>query len=111
MPSEARVTSRPVLSLGGVDGLDLHRRIIRESLKWLNPNGHLVIGTRELQAAGTAAVTAVADLPHGLSTRRSWTAQSWWVRLCVGCLERGLVSLASPGVVHLHSWGGGGGLK
>jgi release factor glutamine methyltransferase len=60
MPPEARV-HEPSRSLdGGVDGLDLHRRIIREAPEWLDPNGHLVIESSEPQAAGTAAVMAVA---------------------------------------------------
>ena len=60
MPPEAR-NYEPRVSLdGGVDGLDLHRRVAREAAEWLVPGGHLLIETSELQAARTAALMADA---------------------------------------------------
>ncbi len=71
MPSEARV-HEPSRSLdGGVDGLDLHRRIIREAPDWLDPDGHLVVETSERQAAGTAALMAA----EGLAARTAHSAE------------------------------------
>ncbi|WP_104044227.1 putative protein N(5)-glutamine methyltransferase [Arthrobacter sp. ZGTC412] len=60
MPPEARIHEPPLSLDGGADGLDLHRRVIREAPEWLDPNGHLVIETSERQAAGTAALMAAA---------------------------------------------------
>ena len=60
MPLEAR-NYEPRVSLdGGIDGLDLHRRVIAEAAEWLAPGGHLLIETSERQAAGTAAIMAAA---------------------------------------------------
>lgn len=60
MPPEARIYEQRISLDGGSDGLDLHRRVIRESTEWLHPNGHLVIETSEHQAAGTASIMAAA---------------------------------------------------
>lgn len=69
MPPEAR-NYEPRASLdGGADGLDLHRRVIEGAAEWLAPDGHLVIETSELQAAGTAALMAAAGF--GARTVRS----------------------------------------
>jgi release factor glutamine methyltransferase len=60
MPPEAR-NYEPRVSLdGGIDGLDLHRRVAKEAAEWLAPGGHLLIETSELQAARTAALMAAA---------------------------------------------------
>ncbi|WP_458780765.1 putative protein N(5)-glutamine methyltransferase [Arthrobacter sp. D3-16] len=62
MPPEARIHERRISLDGGPDGLDLHRRVIREAAEWLDPTGHLVIETSELQAVGTAAIMVAAGL-------------------------------------------------
>lgn len=60
MPPEAR-NHEPRVSLdGGVDGLDLHRRVVKEAAEWLAPGGHLLIETSELQEARTAALMTEA---------------------------------------------------
>jgi release factor glutamine methyltransferase len=60
MPPEAR-NYEPRISLdGGIDGLDLHRRVVKEAAEWLAPGGHLLIETSELQAARTEALMAEA---------------------------------------------------
>lgn len=65
MPPEAR-NYEPRVSLdGGADGLDLHRRVIREAAEWLAPDGYLVIETSKRQAAGTAALMAAAGFSAG----------------------------------------------
>lgn len=62
MPPEARL-HEPVLALdGGVDGLDLHRRIAAGASEWLSPSGTLLIETSEAQAEATAALFAEAGL-------------------------------------------------
>jgi release factor glutamine methyltransferase len=62
MPAEARL-HEPVLALdGGVDGLDLHRRVATGAPAWLSPVGHLVVETSRRQARCTAAACAAAGL-------------------------------------------------
>jgi release factor glutamine methyltransferase len=69
MPPEAR-NYEPRVSLdGGVDGLDLHRRVVEEAAEWLVPGGHLLIETSEVQAPATAAV--MADAGFAARTVRS----------------------------------------
>lgn len=67
MPREAR-EHEPRLALdGGVDGLDVHRRIATAAPSWLAAGGHLLIETSERQA------TRVADtfVHNGLHARVS----------------------------------------
>ncbi|MET1089049.1 MAG: putative protein N(5)-glutamine methyltransferase [Arthrobacter sp.] len=62
MPPEARI-HEPRISLdGGPDGLQLHRRVIGDAPRWLDPAGHLVIETSERQAAKTASIMVAAGL-------------------------------------------------
>jgi release factor glutamine methyltransferase len=64
MPPEAR-DHEPLTALdGGVDGLDLHRRIAALAPRWLRPGGLLLIETSRRQAPGTAAAMVV----HGMGT-------------------------------------------
>jgi release factor glutamine methyltransferase len=62
MPPEARIHEPPLSLDGGPDGLNLHRRLIREAREWLDQTGNLVIETSERQAAGTAGIMAAAGL-------------------------------------------------
>lgn len=50
MPREARDFEPTAALDGGVDGLDLHRRIAREAKQWLAPGGTLVIECSRRQA-------------------------------------------------------------
>jgi len=65
LPPEARA-HEPLLALdGGVDGLDVLRRVAAGAPDWLAPGGHLLIETSERQApAAEVAFTA-----SGLATR------------------------------------------
>jgi release factor glutamine methyltransferase len=65
MPPEAR-DHEPWVSLdGGADGLDLHRRIVREAPGWLRASGHLMIEA----SADQAPVTAGLMQDAGFATR------------------------------------------
>ncbi|TFD55162.1 putative protein N(5)-glutamine methyltransferase [Cryobacterium frigoriphilum] len=56
LPTEARL-HEPQLALdGGVDGLDLHRRVAAEARRWLAPGGTLLIETSEQQAEAAADI-------------------------------------------------------
>ncbi|MBF4461077.1 MULTISPECIES: putative protein N(5)-glutamine methyltransferase [unclassified Rathayibacter] len=60
MPPEARL-HEPMLTLdGGVDGLDLHRRIALEAAAWLAPGGSVVIETSDDQAEASASAFAAS---------------------------------------------------
>ena len=62
MPPEAR-EHEPLVALdGGIDGVDVHRRIAAGAPDWLTRDGHLLVETSTVQADRTAA--AFAD--HGL---------------------------------------------
>ncbi|XAS67709.1 putative protein N(5)-glutamine methyltransferase [Micrococcaceae bacterium Sec5.7] len=62
MPQEARL-HEPRISLdGGLDGLDIQRRVAAGAPEWLAPGGHLLIETSERQAAQTADIVAGSGL-------------------------------------------------
>ena len=54
LPSEARLHEPRVALDGGVDGLDVQRRVIAMAGSWLTPGGYLLVETSEVQAAHTA---------------------------------------------------------
>ncbi len=62
MPPEARDHEPPVALDGGVDGLDVQRRVAAAAPRWLAPGGNLLIETSVHQAASTAAAVAAAGL-------------------------------------------------
>jgi release factor glutamine methyltransferase len=62
MPPEAREHEARVALDGGVDGLDVQRRVAAAAPRWLAPGGHLLIETSEDQAGRTAAAVADAGL-------------------------------------------------
>jgi release factor glutamine methyltransferase len=65
MPPEAR-EHEPLISLdGGIDGLDVHRRVAAGAREWLGSGGHLLIETSKRQALETAGILVAA----GLETR------------------------------------------
>jgi release factor glutamine methyltransferase len=62
MPPEAR-DHEPLVALdGGVDGVDLHRRIAADAARWLAPGGVLLVETSRSQASLTTAAMAAAGL-------------------------------------------------
>ena len=65
LPTEAREHEARVALDGGVDGLDVHRRVASGASEWLAPGGTLLIETTEEQAPTMFAVFAV----HGLVAR------------------------------------------
>ena len=62
MPPEARLHESVLALDGGLDGLDLHRRIAAGAAEWLSPTGTLLIETSARQAEATAALLADAGL-------------------------------------------------
>lgn len=65
MPREARDYEPRHALDGGVDGLDLHRRVAAEIRRWLAPGGHVLIESSSAQAEHTAELLGAA----GLATR------------------------------------------
>lgn len=65
MPSEARNYEPRVALDGGLDGLEVQRRLAADALLWLAPGGSLLVETSEGQAPYSAAIFA----RHGLVPR------------------------------------------
>ena len=62
MPAEARLHEPAAALDGGVDGVDVHRRVAAEAPAWLARDGVLLIETTDLQAPLTAAAVAASGL-------------------------------------------------
>ena len=62
MPSEARLHEHHVALDGGVDGLEIHRRVAAGAPEWLAPGGSLLIETSRYQADETARACGEAGL-------------------------------------------------
>jgi release factor glutamine methyltransferase len=62
LPAEARIHEPRVALDGGVDGLDIVRRVIDEAPMWLAPGGCLLVETSERQASRTVEAFARAGL-------------------------------------------------
>lgn len=62
MPPEARDHEQPMALDGGVDGVELHRRVAREAHRWLAPDGVLLVETSTAQADLTSAAMQAAGL-------------------------------------------------
>ncbi len=58
LPPEARVHEPRVALDGGVDGLDVLRRVIAAAPRWLAPGGYLLVETSERQAPQAAETVA-----------------------------------------------------
>ncbi|WP_246355454.1 hypothetical protein [Nocardioides ungokensis] len=54
MPPEARLHEHRVALDGGVDGLDVQRRVVAGAAAWLAPGGHLLVESSVAQAPVTA---------------------------------------------------------
>jgi release factor glutamine methyltransferase len=68
MPREARDHEHRVALDGGVDGLDVHRRVAAGAPEWLRPGGRLVIESGRAQAERTAALLVGAGLTATVET-------------------------------------------
>jgi release factor glutamine methyltransferase len=58
MPPEARIHEPRVALDGGVDGLDVLRRVSSQAPRWLAPGGHVLVETSERQASRAVEVFA-----------------------------------------------------
>lgn len=56
LPQEARLHEPNVALDGGVDGLDIQRRVAKEATLWLKTGGHLLIETSKMQAPQTVEI-------------------------------------------------------
>ncbi len=65
MPPEARDHEPRVALDGGVDGLDIVRRLASVAAEWLAPGGHLLVESSEPQADATTVLFGA----HGLAAR------------------------------------------
>jgi release factor glutamine methyltransferase len=62
MPPEARDFEALIALDGGLDGLDVQRRVAAEAPRWLAPGGSLLVETSERQATRTTAIFEAAGL-------------------------------------------------
>jgi len=62
LPPEARLHEPAVALDGGVDGVDVHRRVAAGAPGWLAPDGRLLIETSARQADKTAAAMTASGL-------------------------------------------------
>jgi release factor glutamine methyltransferase len=74
MPREARLFEAPAALDGGVDGLDLHRRITAAAPEWLAPGARLIIESSERQAPATAELAERAGLRARITRSRKLDA-------------------------------------
>jgi release factor glutamine methyltransferase len=81
MPPEARLYEPSVALDGGLDGLDLQRRIAAGAPRWLAPDGRLLVETSRNQAAGSVAVFERAGLAAEVVTSDDLEAT-----VVIGCL-------------------------
>jgi release factor glutamine methyltransferase len=56
MPQEARLYEPRIALDGGWDGLEVQRRIAADAIRWLAPDGHLLVETSLGQAADTERI-------------------------------------------------------
>lgn len=68
LPREAR-DHEPLIALdGGVDGLDVYRRVAADASRWLRSDGALIIETARHQAAAAAAMLDAAGFDSSIET-------------------------------------------
>jgi release factor glutamine methyltransferase len=68
LPPEARIHEPCVALDGGIDGLDVLRRVTAAARQWLAPGGHLLVETSERQAPVLVEAVARSGLPPRLAT-------------------------------------------
>jgi len=83
MPPEARLHEAMVALDGGMDGVDIQRRVAAEAPDWLAPGGHLLIETSERQAL----ITMSAFEAVGLETRVE-TSDEYYATVVIGTRPR-----------------------
>jgi release factor glutamine methyltransferase len=81
MPPEARLYEPWVALDGGLDGLDVQRRIAAGAPRWLAPDGRVLVETSRKQAAGSVAVFERAGLAAEVVTSDDLEAT-----VVIGCL-------------------------
>ncbi|WP_330273769.1 putative protein N(5)-glutamine methyltransferase [Lentzea sp. NBC_00516] len=74
MPTEARDHEARVALDGGVDGLEVMRRVAAQAATWLRPGGHLMSETSERQAPAALQAFTAAGLEAKLVTSEDTTA-------------------------------------
>jgi release factor glutamine methyltransferase len=74
LPSEARLHEPHAALDGGLDGLDIVRRVIAEAAFWLAPGGCLLVETSEPQAGKTAETVARHGLVPQVAGSEEWDA-------------------------------------
>ena len=62
LPAEARLYEPRAALDGGVDGLDVLRRVAAAAPRWLAPGGHLLLETSDRQAAEVVEIVSRAEL-------------------------------------------------
>lgn len=67
LPSEARIHEPRVALDGGVDGLDILRRVAQSAPEWLAPGGHLLVESSEQQARGVVDAVIRSGLSASLT--------------------------------------------
>lgn len=70
MPAEARIYEPDSALNGGVDGLEMHRRIAEEAPQWLAPGGVLLLESSERQAATTASILASQGFSTSIASNK-----------------------------------------
>jgi len=68
MPREARDHEHRMALDGGVDGLDVQRRVVADAPSWLRPGGRLVLETGRDQADLTAGLFTASGLSVSIET-------------------------------------------
>lgn len=68
LPREARLHEAHRALDGGLDGLDIVRRVAATAPRWLRPGGHLLVETSERQAAQTVEIFATNGLIPRVAT-------------------------------------------
>jgi release factor glutamine methyltransferase len=74
LPAEARVYEARIALDGGVDGLDIQRRVSAAAPQWLAPGGRLLIETSGRQAGATVAMVVRAGLTARVATSEDFDA-------------------------------------
>lgn len=74
LPPEARIHEERIAIDGGVDGLDILRRVAAGAPLWLAPGGHLLIETSEMQSPQTVEIFARHGLIPRVASSEAWDA-------------------------------------